>query len=58
MNELKPVIVNRDQRSSRGLVRVSLDSKQFDENWLQQPLFQNPELLPFEAVAPDFGKAG
>ena len=54
MSEPRPIVIKDGHRNSRELNR--LDSNQFDEKWLQHLLFENPQLLPVNIVAPHFGK--
>jgi hypothetical protein len=44
-----PLIVNKDLKSI-ALHPIKLESRQFDENWLQELLFAHPELLPTNAI--------
>jgi hypothetical protein len=37
------------------LERVSLNAKDYDENWVQKICFENPSILPFEEIEPSFG---
>lgn len=56
MGQINPIIVNQIPDDARPLQRISLDSNQFNEDWLQRLLFANPQLLPINDVAPHFGQ--
>lgn len=49
-----PVLVTRDG-SARGLDRIELSSASYNEAWLQQLVFDNPQLLPVMSIEPGFG---
>jgi hypothetical protein len=48
-----PLIIT--QKGAVRLERVSLGEKSYDENWIQQVCFENPNILPVEEIEPSFG---
>jgi hypothetical protein len=56
MDAIIPKVVDKDLACVRTLHPVLASSKQFDENWLQELLFQHPELLPVAEIDQNFGR--
>jgi hypothetical protein len=50
-----PVLLTGDG-SSPGLDRIDLASATYNEAWLQQLVFDNPQLLPVMSIEPGFGR--
>jgi hypothetical protein len=48
-----PIII--DNNTSVRLEKLHLTEKHFDENWIQEILFQNPDILPTSEIEPVFG---
>lgn len=56
MSPIAPLIVTRDLEQTSALHPVTLESRQFDESWLQELLFAHPELLQANEIDPSFSK--
>ena len=48
-----PIIIKNEKVQK--LEKVSLNSKSYNENWIQEICFQNPNILPIEEIEPTFG---
>lgn len=48
-----PIIVKDNKLST--LEKVSFNSDSYNENWIQNICFENPNLLPVEELEPTFG---
>lgn len=55
MSNVHPRIIDRDANLC-ALQPVGTGTQQFDESWLQQLLFEHPDLLPIADIDPTFGK--
>jgi hypothetical protein len=55
MSSVHPRVVDQSA-SPRALRPVATGDRQFDEGWLQQLLFDHPDLLPITDIDPGFGK--
>ena len=47
-----PVIIKNNK--AKALEKVSLSSTSYNENWIQEICFENPNLLPLEELEPTF----
>jgi hypothetical protein len=57
MHRIAPRVINQDHSCVDALHPISIDAGQFSENWLQEVLFDHPELLPLSEIDPRVGKA-
>jgi hypothetical protein len=56
MNSITPFLVDQDMAQVRALHSMNVDSKQFDETWLQELLFKHPDILPVHEIDLSLGK--
>jgi hypothetical protein len=56
MHRIAPRVINKDHSCVDALHPISIDAGQFSENWLQEVLFDHPELLPLSEIDPRIGK--
>src|SRR5437773_684889 len=51
----QPILI-RDNKST-GLERILFDSKSFNENWIQELIHNNPDVLPINEIESAFAPA-
>jgi hypothetical protein len=51
----QPILVQNNKTSQ--LVRIALDTKTFNENWIQNLIQTNPDILPIREIEPVFSPA-
>ena len=47
-----PVVI--EGKKTHSLKRVSFDSKDFNESWIQEICFENTGIIPFDEIEPTF----